>query len=171
MCVSTIYRSNFTGPKWEVEWTEKETWDLCLHSNCHSQHLHPGWPDFGSLLSLYWSPIISGAHENPHLYLSHWSTFHGDCQTLTLDCQAKALLDALDSGCHAVIISPCLCASQGAVGGGGTLWRLARFYRDLSFRDVVIWETVLYPRAYVVLSNLPFPFCCIAVINENNPPS
>jgi hypothetical protein len=121
MRVSTIYRSDFTGPKWEVEWTEKETRNLCLHSNRRSQHLHPDWPDFGSLLSSYRSPIISGAHENPHLYLSRRSTFHGDCQTLTLDCQAEAHLDALDSGCHAVIISPCLGASQGAVGSGGAL--------------------------------------------------
>ena len=28
-CVSSLYRSDFTRPKWEAEWTEKEIRDLC----------------------------------------------------------------------------------------------------------------------------------------------
>ena len=42
-CVSSLYRSDFTRPKWEAEWTEKEIRDLCsVHAYRRSQHLHPG---------------------------------------------------------------------------------------------------------------------------------
>src|ERR1700679_23036 len=79
MCVS----SNFTSPKWEAEWTEKETWDfkLCLHSDRRSKHLHHGSISnrlcFSSIFILH-SSLVSGAYENPHLCLSHRSAFHGD---------------------------------------------------------------------------------------------
>src|ERR1700733_5881761 len=70
MCVS----SNFTSPKWEAEWTEKETRDfkLCLHSDLRSKHLH-----HDSIFILD-SSLVSGTYENPHLCLSHRSAFHGD---------------------------------------------------------------------------------------------
>jgi hypothetical protein len=130
-----IYRSDFTSPKWEAEWTEKETWDLWLYSDCCSQHLHPDsiyQPDFCSLLSSYCSLLLYLVPMRIHI-----STLHGDW-TLTSDCQAEAHSDAIDSECCAVILSPCLGASQGAVRGGGALSHLSQSYRGLLFGDVVI---------------------------------
>src|SRR6266436_7023661 len=74
MCVP----SNFTSPKWEAEWTEKETRDfkLCLQSNHRSKHLHHDSISnrlcFSSISILH-SSLVSGAYENPHLCLSHKS--------------------------------------------------------------------------------------------------
>jgi hypothetical protein len=79
ICVS----SNFTSPKWEAEWTEKETRDfkLCLHSDLRSKHLHYDSISnrlcFSSIFILD-SSLVSGAYENPHLCLSRRSAFHGD---------------------------------------------------------------------------------------------
>jgi len=73
------------------------------------------------------------------------STVHSSATVVNVGGIGNSSGTPLHSECHVVILCPCFGAFQGADGDGGALWHLSLSYWD-SFEDLMIQETVLYPR-------------------------